>query len=51
MCFEKQNTHQDSGLLDPTWRTSLTFLIFLIMIKKLGVTSKWVPYVQSIPKM
>ena len=28
------------GLLDPTSMTSLSFLIFLIMIRKLGVTSK-----------
>ena len=38
------------GLLDPTWMTSLSFLIILIMIRKLGVTSKWLPYIHTISK-
>ena len=50
MCPTKQNTHKDSRLLDPTYMTSLSFLIFLMMIKNLGVTSKWLPYVPRIPK-
>ena len=36
MCLEKQNTyHQDSGLIYQTWRMSLSFLTFLMMIWKL----------------
>ena len=37
--MENKNTHQDSGLIDHTWRMSLSFMIFLMMIRKLGVTS------------
>ena len=51
MCFEKQNTNQDSGLQESTWKMSLSFLIFLMMIRKLGVTSKWLPIVVMIPEI
>ena len=37
MYLEKQKTYQDSCLLDPSWRTSLSFLIFLMVIRKSGV--------------
>ena len=29
MCLEKQNTYQDSGLLYPTWKTSLEDILEL----------------------
>ena len=48
--LEKQYNHQYSGLLDPTWKMSLIILIFLMMIRNLGVTSKWLPYVMRTPK-
>ena len=38
MCLEKQNSHQDSGLIDSTWRTSLSLLILLMIIRKLRVS-------------
>ena len=41
---------KESGLLDPTWKICFSFLIFLMMNRKLGVSFKWLPYVLRIKK-